>query len=466
MSIFSVLSAGNRALQAAGAGINVASNNVANSNTEGFAKQSIGLGTQGTSRTRGLLMGNGVKADQVLSTYDHFAQGSVFGRSGRHAYQQQRAMSLQSLETSFVDAAGGDGLIGAIEGLFSAFSELELDPGNSSLRNGVLNAGAVVTSLFNRAAGELNDRSSMADSQVSLDVARVNRITSDVASLNSEIVALEAGGQGAHDLRARRTAVLQELSSLGPTRVSEQADGSARVFFAGHSIVDVTGARSLSTVDDPVTGLNQVHLSMGSSSIDITSSIDQGSIGATLNLRDTILPGLLADIDEAAFEVADQVNTLHAGGFGLDGVTGRDFFAAPAATAGAAAAMSLDAAVVGNPTAIAAASTAAGAPGDNSNIMALAQLGNDLVMSGGTESFTGFVATMLAGLGQDTATAISSEMRTGLELEAALDVRDSMTGVSLEEEALDLLRFQDAYQAAMRVMQTANEMLDELMQLV
>ncbi len=466
MSIFSVLKAGNRALQAASAGIDVASNNVANANTEGYSRQSLGLGPQGTTRARGLLLGTGVRAEEVLSTYDKFAQGSVFGRTGRHAYQEGRAMSLQSLETSFVDAAGGDGLIGAIEGLFAAFSDLELDPGNPSLRAGVLSAGSVVSSLFNRAASDLNEQTTLADSRVANTVVEVNRLTAEVASLNSEIVGLEAGGQQAHDLRAQRTAVLEQLASFGPTRVTEDADGSSRVFFAGHSLVDPGGSRSLSVVDDPVTGLNQVHVAMGTASMDITNSIDQGRLGAMLSVRDTTVPGLLADLDSLAFEVADQMNALHSAGFGLDGVTGRDFFAQPPSATGAALGMSLDAAVAGDPSAIAAAATAAGVPGDNSNAIALAQLGNQLTMTSGTESFTGFLASTLAGLGQDTSAAISGEARTSLELQASLDVRDSVSGVSLEEEALDLLRFQDAYQAAMRVMQTANEMLDELMQLV
>ncbi len=466
MSLFSILKSSSRALQTASAGINVTSNNVANANTPGYAKQNLGLATQGSVRARGLLLGQGVKATEVLSTYDRFSQGAVFGNAGRNAYSSDRAMALQSIESAFVDAAGPTGLVGAIEGFFQSFDDLELDPSSSSLRNAVLSSGTVVANLFGRASAELTRRQSDADAQISDYVARANQIAGQVASLNTQITQLEAGGEGAHDLRAHRTQLLEELASFGPTTVNEQADGSVDVLFANHSFVTGGDARSLSTAEDPATGFLQVHMQSGGATIDISGSVSTGSIGAAIETRDVTATGLLAQIDELAFEFGTQVNTLHAGGFGLDGVTGRDFFGLTATADGAAASLSLGASVAGDPDAVAAASTSAGLPGDNSNATALANLGTSLLMSSGTETFTGFLTSALASLGHESAMARDDAARTQLELHASLDLRDSVSGVSLEEEAMDLLRFQDAYQAAARVMRTANEMLDELMQIV
>jgi len=238
------------------------------------------------------------------------------------------------------------------------------------------------------------------------------------------------------------------------------------VIFAEHTLVEAGTTRALQLVPDPVTGLSQVHISMSSSTMDITSTLDSGELGATLQLRDTVIPGVLADLDALAFNVATEVNTLHAAGFGLDGVTGRNFFVPPALLAGSALALELDPAVIDTPDALAAATTPAGVPGDNSNATALAALSGTLIMSAGTQTFNSFWATALSSLGHDSATAQNDQLRAEIELSTALDVRDSASGVVLEEEALDLLRYQDAYQAATRIMSATQEMLDELLQMV
>ena len=176
--------------------------------------------------------------------------------------------------------------------------------------------------------------------------------------------------------------------------------------------------------------------------------------------------GLLSSHDNLAFTLSNQVNTLHSAGFGLDGLTGRNFFGTLAVAGGAAQAIALDAAVVGTPDAIAAASTAAGVPGDNTNAAAISALAGLNLMAGATQTFGRFYGGFLAGLGQDAASAYQLEARADLELSGAQDLRDSISGVNLEEEALDLIRFKDAYNASTRVVSITNGLLDELMRIV
>lgn len=465
MGLLSILDHSSRALQTASHGVSVASNNVSNASTPGYAREILSVAAKGSSRNRGLLLGQGVTAETVLSSYDSYSQASVFGRLGSHAFDEGRSTAFRSIETTFVDGDAG-GLSTALDGLFQAFSALESSPEEPAARQAVLAAGGLLAQLMNRAAEDLSQRQVDADAQVGSRVSSVNTLASQVASLNAQIVELEAGGQGAHDLRARRTAALEDLSQLGRVTVQEKGDGSATVLFANHSLVVGGNARSLSVVNDPATGFNQVHVEMGGSSADITATLGSGTLGAAVQMRDVAITGLQAQLDELAFGVASEVNALHSTGFGLDGVTGRDFFAAPAAVAGAAAALSMDAAVATDPDAVAAASTAAGVPGDNSVATALAALAGGLTMSSGSQTFTQYWGGVISSLGHDASAAYASADRAGLELNAALDMRDSVSGVSLEEEALDLLRFQDAYKAAARVMQTAGEMLDELLNLV
>ncbi len=464
MSLFSILNHSSRALTTASTGLSVASNNVANANTQGYARQVVSLGAKGTVRTQGLLLGQGVSAEQVLSTYDRFSQESVFGRSGTSSYDSTRARSFRTIEASFVESEHGT-LSDALAGFFDAFSALESDPASSGLRLGVLASGSVAVQFFNQTATALNEQQSSLDQQVQGQVRTLNNLAGQVGSLNARIAQLEAGGGEAHDLRAQRTQVLEQLSGLGPVRAPEDEDGSVRVIFANQLLVEGDRARAVSTAEDPVTGFNQVRIDMGSSTVDISDTLSSGSLGGLITQRDSVVEGLLADLDALAFELASSVNAQHQAGFGLDGGTGRDFFAPIASVDGAAAALSLDAAVDGNPDALAAASVAS-APGDNSNATALAALANSTFVTLNGQDFTSFYSSVVSGLGQDASLAYGSEARSNLDLQGARGLRDSISGVSLEEEALDLMRFQDAYQAAARVLTTADEMLDELMNLV
>lgn len=465
MSLFSILDHSSRALRAASAGVSVASNNVANASTPGYARETLALQAKGSLQSRGLLLGQGVAAESVLSAYDRHSQAQVLGRLGADAWARGRAIAFESIETSFADD-GGNGLGSAIDGLFDAFSLLEASPEEPSARQAVLAAGSVLSQLVRQAASDLADRQQAADSQVGTLVEQANSLASEVAALNARIVELEAGGQDAHDLRARRTAVLEELSAIGPVAANERPDGSATVLFAGQALTTGGTARALSTALDASTGLLRVHIQMGASSADVTASIGSGSLGAALDVRDQVVPGLLGQLDELAYAIATEVNAVHQSGFGLDGVTGRAFFSAPATVSGAASAMAVDAAVATDPSAVAAASSAAGVPGDGSCATALAALSFGLLMSSGGATFAQYWSGVVSAAGHDASSAYASADRAALELGAARDVRDSLSSVSLEEEALDLLRFQDAYKAAAKVMQIANEMLDELLNLV
>ena len=348
-----------------------------------------------------------------------------------------------------------------------SFSALEAAPSDPWVRLDVLARAETVTSYMNQQASDLVARRAEADEAVIPLVQRASVLGAQVGALNEDIQRLEAGGGQANDLRAQRTALLEELATLGSTTVQDEADGTVTVLFGGHSLVEGSTARTLSVGQDATTGFNTVRISQGTSTLNITSALQGGgAIGSAIQTRDVTTTNLLGQLDELAFTLADEVNTVHAAGFGLDGLGSRNFFATPLTQAGAALNLSLDSNVLGNPDAIAASSSSATVPGGNANATALAALGQAAVLSNGTRTFGQFYAGVVSGVGQDASSAYSLEARSELQLGSAMDLRDAASGVSLEEEALDLIRFREAYSAATRVVSTANEMLDELMAIV
>ncbi len=465
MALFAVLQHGGRALLTASSGVQVHGNNVANANTVGYVRQTLDISARGTLRmSGGVLLGQGVSPGYVSSAYDRFSQLSVFQRGSAEARSSVRGQAFRGIENDITPQ--GDQNIGqAINALFNAFSSLESDPQSLGARADVLAKGQLLADRFRFAADGLTERRSNVNDQVQMLVDQANGLIDEVANLDQLIIELESGGAQAHDLRARRTAALEELSGLGPLRVDEDAQGRMTVIFAGQTVVERGDTNHLVTQPDPATGLHQVHIQMGSGSMDISNQIDNGSLGGALDVRDNVITGLLTDLDTLAFDLATAVNAQHSVGFDLAGGTGNNFFNVVAAP-GSAASITLDAAVLGNPSALAASSTLAGLPGDNVNARALAALATQNLTAAASRTFSGFFGDISSQMGRDAKTAYIEEEGAVARLQAARDLRDEKSGVNMEEEAIDLLKWRDSYQAASRVISTANELLDTLFNIV
>ena len=167
---------------------------------------------------------------------------------------------------------------------------------------------------------------------------------------------------------------------------------------------------------------------------------------------------------ELAFDVAGQVNAIHSGGYDATGAAAGNFFAPLATVAGAAAALAVDPAVVANSQLVAASST--GALGDNGTAKALAGLRDARVMSGGTATATEAWSNLVYRVGSDVATASAASTTRDAVVRQLQQLRDQVSGVSLDEEAANLMKYQRAYEASARFFTTVNTTLDTLMAMV
>ena len=182
----------------------------------------------------------------------------------------------------------------------------------------------------------------------------------------------------------------------------------------------------------------------------------------SLASRDAHIPAYLGRLDELAFGLAQAVNTAHQAGFDLNGAPGQAFFAPPAGIAGAAASLQLDAAIDGNPALVAASGS--GAPGDNAAARTLADLRNARVI-GGTATFNESWAQLVYRVGTDTQTALAEQRSRHEVVSQVARLRDQVSGVSLDEESANMLKYQRAYEANARFFSTVDSVLDTLMQL-
>ena len=180
--------------------------------------------------------------------------------------------------------------------------------------------------------------------------------------------------------------------------------------------------------------------------------------------RDVNIPGYRSALDTMAYEVVQQVNTLHDAGFTLGGTDAPPFFQPLGAVAGAAAQIAVDPTVAANASLIAAGSVAA-TPGDNGTARALAALRDARVLSGNSATFTGFYTDLVYDVGQDRSVAVSEGAVRAEVVQQIENLRDGVSGVSLDEEAASMMRFQRAYEANARFFTTVNQTLDVLLNL-
>jgi flagellar hook-associated protein 1 FlgK len=329
-------------------------------------------------------------------------------------------------------------------------------------RQEVLQQGGQVTAAFRDMAGRLALSARDTDTQVIAAARDVSELAAQIATLNETIGRTGASAGGVLHLQDEQAQLVRQLSEIIDIDALQRADGGVDITIGnGRALVIGENAYPLQT--STVSGV--AHLF--SAGVDVTSEISAGKIGGLLYARDVLLPSYVSSLDALASELAAQVNTLHAAGVGADGGTGRSFFTfSPAITppAGAAGAIAVDPAVAANPDLVAAAGPAAPV-GDNASARAIAALRHARVV-GGSATFSEAWGQLVYRVGRDAQTA-SNEQQSRQEIVNQVEaLRDQVSGISLDEEAMHLLKYQRAYEANARFFRVIDMTLDALLQTV
>jgi flagellar hook-associated protein 1 FlgK len=462
--LFDSLYVGRSAVDAARAGIQVASHNISNASTPGFHRRRLHLSPIDPPP----VLGGGVRVDGATRAVDELLGRRVAASLAGDARASTRETLLTQIEND-VGLVGEQNLGSAIADLFAKFSALTSSPTDTTTRAAVLAAAQRVGDAFNRVAANLSAARDSANRDVAFTVGEVNSRAASIARLNAQIMQAEAGGQEASDLRDQR----DELVTM--TGATSFADGSGQttVVLGGATLVQADHSAALEAVPDlALGGMNRIDVVDGTMRIDITARVTSGKLGGLLDVRDSVIPALTAQVDQLAWDLAQSpagsINVQHRAGFGLDGVSNRDLFepmGVPGPT-GAAAALRLR---TGITTAQVAAASSwalpAGEPGNGANALALAQMANGLYAGGGTATYAGQSGAIVGQLGLTVAGAEQDAAVSKDELTHLQSLQQSTEGVSLDEEMVQLVQYQRAYQAGAKVLQVVDELIGTLLRL-
>ena len=476
-NLFASIAAAGSALRAFEQALEVTQNNVTNASTPGYARQRLILEAASFSAD-GSLAG-GVTAGALLSARDAYAEQEVWSRLENLGYFTQQQSTLGAIESSF-DISGTDGVFGAMTSLFQSFSAWSVSPSNSATRTAVLEAAGQMARVFQQSASDLSRISSQTDRQLQQTVTRINELAGLVRDCNAE--RLRSGSEDP-GLDARLHAALEELAEITDFDVLREADGSYTLLLGGQSplvfgeTVHEVSLSYSSPADQPPVYPNAAPRAriLDGTGNDVTGQISKGQLGALLETRNQLLPSLIGDayqqgdLNRLAQAMADQVNQLLASGLVSDG---------PPPQPGVAL-FTYDSS---NPTAVAAtvavspsiapeqlAAIAAGPPYvSNGTALKLAQLGSPAGGTGQIDDlgFVEFYAGLAAKVGRRvTAARDGSEVQTQLVAQART-LRQQTSGVSLDEEAVMLIQFQRAYQAAAKMISILDDLTEMTVNLV
>lgn len=450
VSTFFGLQTSLRGLLAHQRSLDVTGHNVANASTVGYSRQeavlattdALHLGSSAIADGSGAFLGSGVQVEQYRRIRDGFldvqyrAQNTVLGDA------EARAKSLEGVELAIAEP-GKDGVANAITEMWSAWTTLSNNSPDPAARQVVIDKAKGVALAFQEVDTQLKSLQAQAQGQfdalTKFDPAtgqygEVGQIANELAAIGDTIRKAYQMGETPNDLLDQRDLLLDKLSALGQVQTAELPDGGMRVMFggAGTPLVDD------SLVDDPATpGDDRV-------SFDPTTLLSPGGkLGALKTMAEPggAIDSFRTELAAAVQSLADTVNAIHS-----QGPSGEDFFAFDA-TKGASG--------------LSVIQTKETIQVNRDGTHSGADIAREIAALRGGASDKAYQA-FVARVGSESKQAQRTETNAQTLLTAVDDRRLSVSGVSLDEEMTNLIRFQRGYQASARTMSTLDEMLETL----
>lgn len=438
-----LLSIGRSGAQAARIGLDVTAQNIANAASEGYVRRSISLtevASAGGSYRIGDLSLSGVRLDHMVRNADAFRQAEVRRTGSDLARASAEVTGLENIESAIEQS----GVYPAIVDFEAALQQLTQDPVDTSLRASVIEKARTMAGTFQIAAQEMDAAGEGLQFLAGDGVTQVNRIAGELARTNLRLARAADASSDKTALLDQRDKLLEELSQFGNISATFAADDTVAVKLGGNGgPALVTGGTANALVMTTATD--------GTISFDIggtSPNLSGGSLAGQALALDK-LAQLKLDMDGLARDIASTVNAAQATGTDLDGAAGANLFSG--STAATIALATSD----GRKIATAPASAAIGSR-DAGNLTALRAALSALDPAGGMDAILFDISGTVAGrtVTRDALETIAQTSKIALE---------AQSGVDLDQEAANLIRYQQAFQASGRVMQVASDIFDTLL---
>jgi flagellar hook-associated protein 1 FlgK len=464
LGLFSTLNLGARALQANQLGVEVTGQNLANSSNTAYSRQRVVLQTSMPTPSMLGMQGTGVQAVSIQQVRDAFVDNQVRDEASVGGYWSSQQNALENAQAQLGEflnlnatgsASDAQGLSDRLNNLFNSFQGLATSPTSIAQRQNVVSQAQSLAAGLNQASQQLSALNGGLNTSVTDGVSTANQLISQITDLNDQIAKATFGGATANDLVDSREQALEKLAGLVNIQTTANTDGTVDVSVSGTQLI--SGNKTLDTLQAYDSGNGQllVRTTTGGTPLTLTS----GSIQGTIDARDGALKTLRDGLDTLASSLITQVNGIYSSGYDLNGGTGATFF-----TGTDSATIAVNSTLQTDPSLVQAAGVS-GATGDNAVALALSKLGTQNVAGLGNKTFSGAFAAQVGSFGFSLANANSEAANQSAVASMLQNQRDSVSGVSIEEEMANLITFQQAYAASSKIITTVDQMLQTVINL-
>jgi flagellar hook-associated protein 1 FlgK len=472
-NLSSIMSMGSESLGNARVGIDVASNNISNADTDGYSRQIANYKSKMPIEAGRHVFGAGAELSQISRAHDKFLENSI-----RKEVQLKGGLDTACRELEHVESIFNLDASKSIRERFVQFNnslrELANRPEESASRIAVSLAGDNLTEAFRSNHENIKSVQSSCSEQIVAKIENLQKTLKEIAELNVQITVFEAGNiTPPNDLQDQRDLLVKEVCY----------SMDANVFTDNHGQVAIRGPDDCILVDGAfsanfrVEGCNEKNQEpllwvsdiSGRNYRNITPYVKKGEVGGLLQVRDGFAQQVRDDLNKLADKYINKFNEIHKQGFGIgtyEHQNGRSFFEKHSGlgTQEPAEGIRVSPTILSDADSIAAAMSP-GVSGDNVILNELINIGQMNLFDGGTTTFENFYNKIISYTGNTTYKFNQDNEACETVLKNIETQRESISGVSLDEETTNLLKYQHLFNASSKLITTVNEMFETVLQL-
>jgi flagellar hook-associated protein 1 FlgK len=481
MAGFSGIQVALQALLAQQTALDITQNNVSNANTKGYHRQEAVMKAGFPNRSMAFTssagqqnIGTGVYVSSIKRFSLEFYDTRYRNQLAENSKFTMMTSMLTEVEINLSDTSS-DGIAQRMNEFFTGWQTVATDPDIVALRDDLLERTQSMAEAFNNRSLRLTQIQQDQDLALTQRIDDINTITAQIGELNAEIGRSQGASSQPNALLDERDLLMDKLTQLVGVTSHLQDNGQVLVSLQGHALVLGNKTFELEATPDPANS-GMVKINWADDPAKTALDIKSGEVAGIIYTRDVVMEDQKAQLNNTVISLMNRVNSLHRSGFDLDGNPGIDLFVA---TPGQEAlSFAVNPAITSSR--MLAAATETNAAGDGNNALAIANIMSSATFPVRVPLITALTAAQdpVFATGEESITHYNSSRVTSLALEirhakvgasdsenlmTAMDEqREQIAGVNLDEEAANMVKFQRAYQAAVRLMNVFDEMLDQV----
>lgn len=470
-SLNKIMGMGNESLFNARAGVDVTGHNISNAHTEGYSRQVVQTSARAPLTYGRFIMGSGAELDSVKRAHDEYVERQMRSEMQNNGHYSSLTEGLRNLEDIFSPELTST-IRERADSFINSVREFSNYPEEIPVRVSVVDNAAQLAESFNTAHSSVREVQENLTSEIYQHMNVANNDMKEIAWLNVEIMSAEVGGRNpANDLLDRRDDLIRKLGEK--MDISVYKDRGNKVIIRGPSdtllVEDGLAAQLEFRTEEDNKGLAAICLSdlKGQNYTRINDKFTRGKIGGLVQARDVYAQRVRDQLNDFAREFAVGFNRVHRQGYGISqygDVNGRDFFADAEYAGEPAEQIKVSTTLLKEPESIGAALSPF-SPGDNIIANEMVRFFDSSSFAGGKMSFRARYEDIVGHIGTDVQQATDEKDASDIVLAQIRENKEAVSGVSLDEEATNMMKYQNIFNASSKLITTADEMMQTVLDL-